>query len=372
MSIAVIAALALLRACAPGTGADTAPVEPSVATDEPAEADTLEVAAAGDALPDLWEARLADLADATRPHASRWGSARAFARAESDLSAALAARLSGLLGPEDVRYYAVRAIGFLGDPSAAPALLPHLTDAAWTQRRYVALALEQVGDDDPATIRALETALADPLPAVRDQSRRALGRLPAAAARPALDRWYLDGHSTGLTVDVTPPEPGCFPAACRLRVRLTNTTDHVIELPPLLLSLERGLYLRDAADRASWPWAGDEHRGEGAPLDPVRVESGATAEVQLTLSLEPHRTGLPIDHGSEPAPDRWALRVGQIRYLLHPDNNPGGSLGVRIVLHPAFTGDLTKHLARASAFWTGKAVGEEIPLILPPLPETSP
>jgi hypothetical protein len=266
----------------------------------------------------------------------------------------------------------VRAIGFLGDPSAAPALLPHLADKDWAQRRYAALALEQVQDDAPATIAALEAALADAMPSVRDQARRALGRLPAAATRPALDRWYLDGRSTGITVDVTPPEPGCFPASCRLVVQLTNTTDHAVELPPLLLSLERGLYLRDDANRASWPWSGDEHRGEGAPLDPVVIDAGATADVHLTLSLEPHRSGLPIDHTTVPGPDRWALRVGQISYLLHPDNNPGGSLGVRLVLHPSFTGDLTKHLARASAFWTGKAVSEELTITLPPLPETTP
>ena len=356
-SIVIIAAIVLAQACPPsGASPDGAPLEdPGVAptSEEPTRP----------TLAEPWATHLATLADPARPHAERFAAVLAFADGPPEAAPALA----DLLPDGGARYYAVRALGELGDPAADDALREVLADRAWGPRRYAALALGQIGSNKPETGRALELAL-DDQPAVRDDALLALTQLDPIAGGPPLVRFWTQGLSTGLEVRIEPLQDAALSLdrPVRLEVRLTNRTDHDLVLPPQSRILCRGLYLMDAAGRTPHPRPFEEDSGRRpVTLDETILQPGAAVIVSLPITLERWDRGLPLDHELRPAPPRWALVVGANRYLMHPDAS--GDLTVRLVWHPAFVSDLVATVARKDAFWTGKAASEPFALTLPPL-----
>lgn len=357
-SIVLLAALLLGQACPPG-----AEPEPAAPTAEPESASAVEATPAAPAptLPEPWATDLATLADPAAVHADRFAAVLRFAEAPSEAAPALAALLPDL----DARYYAVRALGELGDPAGDAPLVEVLADREWGPRRYAALALGQIGSADPDTGRGIEAAL-DDVHQVRDDALLALTRLDPAAGGPPLARFWTQGLSTGLEVAVVAPETALTPdRPVRLSVTLTNRTDHLLVLPPQSVVLARGLYLVDAAGRVAHPLPYGEGARRPATLDETRLEPGAAVIVSLPLSLERWDRGLPIDHDWRPAPDRHALSVGAVRYLLDPAS--AGELSLRLVWHPTFVADLVALVPRRDAFWTGKAASSPLTLTLPPL-----
>lgn len=86
------------------------------------------------------------------------------------------------------RYYAVALLGRLRDPAAVPRLLPLLADD--TIDYHVAWALGEIGD--PRAVPALMGSLADPDAHVRGNAIRALAKLRAREAVPALTALFGD------------------------------------------------------------------------------------------------------------------------------------------------------------------------------------
>ncbi len=348
MRPAVLLAFILLgQACPPGeAGPEPEAPQPTAASPGPAAP---------------WAADLALVADASALHAHRFAAVLRFADAPPEAVPDLAA----LLDDDGARYYAVRALGELGHPSADAALAEVLADRDWGPRRYAALALGQVGSADPETGRALEAAL-DDVRQVRDDALLALSRLDPVAGGPPLERFWTQGLSTGLELAVTPSGTALDPASpLRLAVTLTNRTDHPLILPPRSVVLSRGLYLVDADGRVVHPLPFGEGHRRPATIDETRLEPGAAVEASLPLTLERWDRGVPIDHEWRPAPDRWAISLGSVRYLVDPAT--GGELSVRVVWHPAFVAELVTLVPRRDAFWTGKAASEPLTLTLPPL-----
>lgn len=81
----------------------------------------------------------------------------------------------------EVRAQAAKGLGALGSPASIPALQALLADPQWWVRYSAALALAELG---AAGEVALEDALADPRPIVRDIPRYVLERRNAMPARP--------------------------------------------------------------------------------------------------------------------------------------------------------------------------------------------
>jgi HEAT repeat protein len=72
-----------------------------------------------------------------------------------------------------VRCQAAKGLGALGSPASVPRLRAALGDAHWWVRFHAAVALAELGDPGRA---ALETAVADPEPTVRDMARYLVAR----------------------------------------------------------------------------------------------------------------------------------------------------------------------------------------------------
>jgi HEAT repeat protein len=91
------------------------------------------------------------------------------------------------------RQGAAEALGWVGSPSATPALQAALADASDTVRRQAAWALGEIGD--PAARDALVTASAeDPAPAVQAAAEAALSRIeaqPATRSTSGLSAWAV-------------------------------------------------------------------------------------------------------------------------------------------------------------------------------------
>ena len=106
----------------------------------------------------------------------------------------LTPELLALLDSEDpgLRTNAARAIGLIGDASALPALLNHLSDADALAGDAVAAAIGRVGDRSavPALAAALNAADA----ATRARAAYALGALKASETVPQLGRMLLAGE----------------------------------------------------------------------------------------------------------------------------------------------------------------------------------
>jgi HEAT repeat protein len=87
----------------------------------------------------------------------------------------------------EVRRFAVEALGWVGDPSAIPALNQATTDAVAEVRRYAAIQLGRIAD--PASLEALSAMLdstPDPDPDVRWAAVVALGKLKDRRAEKVL------------------------------------------------------------------------------------------------------------------------------------------------------------------------------------------
>ena len=352
-SILLIAALALVQACPP-SGASPGGEPPAEVADPPP--------APGIEVPEPWATDLSTLADAARPHVDRWAAVLHLA----DAPTSVVPPLIDLLDDGAARYYAVRALAELGDPSADAPLARLLADRDWGPRRYAAMALGQIGSSDPATGRALEAALDDVVP-VREDALLALTRLEPVAGGPPLLRFWTQGLSTGLELTVAPLEGAALSrsASLRLAVTLTNRTSHPLILPPQAVVLARGLYLVDEEGRVVHPHTFAEGSRRPATLDETRLEPGASVPLSLPVALERWERGVPVDHELRPAPARWSLVVGPNRYLLDPGAK--GDLSLRLVWHPSFVADLIAAVPRKDAFWTGKTASDVLTLTLPPL-----
>ncbi len=312
------------------------------------------------ALAEPWATHVATISDSARPHADRWQAVLALADAPVDVVEPLAA----VGEAAEPRYYAVRALGEAGHPQAVEVLAGWLADRTWGQRRYAALALGQIGGGADASIAALEGALDDVEP-VREEALLALTRLDASVG-PALARFWTDGRSTGLEIAVAVEGDAVAPGApARLRVTLSNRTDHPLILPPLASVLSRGLYLLDGGGRSAYPRS-DAEDGRRAPdLQEIELAPGASQSVDLRVELIRWDRGVAIDHEWRPAPPTWALAIGSVRYLLHRDGAaPAGPWTAQLVWHPLFASDLAAQAARKDAFWTGKAASQPFVLTL--------
>lgn len=350
-------ALALIPGCPRAD--DSPPLASSASTPEAAPHRAASSAAVSTD-PDL-QAALDAVADAARPHKERYAAVLWF----HDGPEAAMAPLSALLGSPDARYYAVRALGELGDVRAHPPLARVLADRAWTPRRYAALAMGQIGGESPEAAGGLEGAF-DDLSTVRDDALLALTRLDPASGAGPLRRFYAEGLSTGLVVEAS-AEQVDLASGVAVSITLTNRTDHDVLLPPPGGVLSRGLYLRGPGGRVAWPWPQEEGDRRAPDVEPTTLAPGAATTVVLSLGVEAWTAGEPVDHDLRPSPPRWALRAGSVRYLLPPASNDGGEVTVSFTWHPAFAADALGATARKDAFWTGKAASADLILRLPPL-----
>ena len=93
------------------------------------------------------------------------------------------AAFHALLGDPNwaVRCQAAKGLGTLGSPSSVPLLRAALADDHWWVRFYAAVALAELGD---AGYTALQAAVADPEPTVRDMARYLVERGPLLPALP--------------------------------------------------------------------------------------------------------------------------------------------------------------------------------------------
>jgi HEAT repeat protein len=80
-----------------------------------------------------------------------------------------------------VRCQAAKGLSIFGSPDSVPLLTAALRDSQWWVRFYAAVALAEVG---PAGIEALNAALHDAQPAVRDMARYLLERGETVPALP--------------------------------------------------------------------------------------------------------------------------------------------------------------------------------------------
>jgi HEAT repeat protein len=80
-----------------------------------------------------------------------------------------------------VRCQAAKGLGALGSASSVPLLRHALTDDHWWVRFYAAVALAELGEAGHA---ALQSAVADPEPTVRDMARYLIERGPTLPALP--------------------------------------------------------------------------------------------------------------------------------------------------------------------------------------------
>jgi HEAT repeat protein len=80
-----------------------------------------------------------------------------------------------------VRCQAAKGLSLFGSPESVPRLTAALRDSQWWVRFYAAVALAEVG---PVGIEALNIALQDPQPAVRDMARYLLERGEVVPALP--------------------------------------------------------------------------------------------------------------------------------------------------------------------------------------------
>jgi HEAT repeat protein len=85
-----------------------------------------------------------------------------------------------------IRRYLARALGYLGDRRAVPALVAHLRDADDDTRLWSAEALGSIGDS--AALEPLALLLDDPDPDIRKQATHSLGSLADTRAIPPLTR----------------------------------------------------------------------------------------------------------------------------------------------------------------------------------------
>lgn len=323
--------------------------------------------ASGDRLDSTHARAIEVLADPHRAHADRWNAVLALEGGPADAIGPLAA----LLDDPASRYYAVRALGYLGRPAASTHLARVLLDQSWLQRRYAALAIGQIGqigrihgirrvEAGAEVVRALERALDDALPAVRDEALLALTRLDEPAAQRALARFYGDHLSTGLRLEVSAERTELATnAGALLSIELTNQTAYELFLPPPTLVLLRGLEISDDRARRAFPRPGDELRRPGAGIEAIALSPGEKHRIELTLALERWDAGEPFDHQTIPGPPRWSIRAGDVQYLLHPEFR-GGPLTIRAVWHPMFARELIAQSPRRAGFWTGKAAGEHL------------
>jgi HEAT repeat protein len=81
----------------------------------------------------------------------------------------------------EVRCQAAKGLGSLGSPTSVPLLRATLGDGSWWVRFYAAVALAELGESGHA---ALQAAVTDPEPTVRDMARYLVERGPLLPALP--------------------------------------------------------------------------------------------------------------------------------------------------------------------------------------------
>ncbi|MGH7731481.1 MAG: HEAT repeat domain-containing protein, partial [Candidatus Eiseniibacteriota bacterium] len=80
-----------------------------------------------------------------------------------------------------VRAQAARALGRVRAPLAVPALAARLTDPSWWVRHHAAYALNELGEDGHSALRHVVASSADPY--ARDMANEALtGEAPRLSA----------------------------------------------------------------------------------------------------------------------------------------------------------------------------------------------
>ncbi|MFQ5456417.1 MAG: HEAT repeat domain-containing protein [Nitrospirota bacterium] len=109
--------------------------------------------------------------------------------------------LINLLEDKSARYYAIRALGEIGDQRAIGRLSDLLRDRTYDRRRYAAIALGQIGGD-PA-IPPLKDALSD-IDYVRKDAITALIKINSPKSIETLRRYlFEEGLSDGLEIEIS-------------------------------------------------------------------------------------------------------------------------------------------------------------------------
>ena len=286
---------------------------------------------------------IAVLSSPTAPHTEKWEAVQELRRAGDEAVPGLLEVLAAT-DTNNSRYYAIRALGYLGSPEATEALSQVLLDRGYTPRRYAAMALGQIAD--PRAVPALKKALTD-VSHVRADALDALVKIDSEESRQALEDYHFAHSDPGLKVEIScKPGPYAVGDSIEIEAKLVNVARKTV--PIVVSNGEPISYLVFQRTDGSFVESVDTEVLEDRPIGVLLLHDlkpGAALKWRLTGLVAEWTRGEKDDHTFIPT-DRSFLTLdfGSTAYHIRRP----GEFRVRVVLRQ--DEDLVERLKHLPAF----------------------